>query len=303
MNLKDIEYIVKIAEEGNVTRAAEKLFLTPSALTQQLLHLERELNMPLFYRSRTGWTLTEGGAVYLDAAREMLRLKRETYSRLQDIASIKHGSLSIGFPPERGTSMFTNVYPDFHREYPDITINVHEVSVHRQQQMISQGNLDIGFLSLMESQRTDDEYLFIAKEEIVLAVPSGHPLCNEAVFFGNGPYPELDLAKLRYEPFALMYKESTIRELVDALFRQAGFVPAVLFETSRTNTILSMVSARLCCGLISESYCSQSFPGVSIFSLPGHPTWNLVASYRKKGYLSKPARRFIELAANYWKNE
>ena len=102
MNLKEIEYIVKIAEERNVTRAAKKLFLTPSALNQQLLHLEREIGTPLFFRSRTGWSPTEAGEVYLSAAREMLRLKRETYHRLQDITDAKKGSLSIGFPPERG---------------------------------------------------------------------------------------------------------------------------------------------------------------------------------------------------------
>ena len=61
MNLKEIEYIVKIAEERNVTRAAEKLFITPSALNQQLLHLERDIGTPLFNRSRTGWTPTEAG--------------------------------------------------------------------------------------------------------------------------------------------------------------------------------------------------------------------------------------------------
>ena len=89
MNLKEIEYIVKIAEERNVTRAAKKLFLTPSALNQQLLHLEREIGTPLFFRSRTGWSPTEAGEVYLSAAREMLRLKRETYHRLQDITDAK----------------------------------------------------------------------------------------------------------------------------------------------------------------------------------------------------------------------
>ena len=53
MDLKQIEYILKIAEEQNITHAAEKLFITQSALNQQLLKLEKELGTPLFYRSRT----------------------------------------------------------------------------------------------------------------------------------------------------------------------------------------------------------------------------------------------------------
>lgn len=303
MNLKEIEYIVKIAEERNVTHAAEKLFLTPSALNQQLLHLEREIGTQLFFRSRTGWTPTEAGEIYLNTAKEMLRMKRETYKQLQDIATTKKGNLSIGFPPERGAAMFTSVYPDFHMVYPDITINVCEVSVHRQQQLIKKGDLDIGFLTLTDSQKTDDEHIFITSEEIVLAIPTGHPLCGETVLSASGLYPELDVEKLQYEPFALMYKESTFRQLVDSIFRHAGFVPTVLFETARTHTILSMVSAKMCCGLVSSTYCLDPFPGVSFYSLPAHPTWNLMASYKKGSYLNTPAKHFISLASDYWQKK
>lgn len=300
MNLKEIEYIVSIADACNVTRAAEKLFLTPSALNQQLLHLERELGTQLFYRDRSGWKPTEVGAVYLQTAREMLRMKRETYNQIQDMVTTKNGTLSIGFLPERGASMFTSVYPTFHREYPNIVINVCEVSVRRQQQMITGGAIDVGFVSLTDNQKTEDEYALIRSEEIVLALPSGLPQCKEAVTMDDRRFPVLDIGSIRYEPFALMYKESTIREPVDTLFRQAWFVPTVLFETSRTHTILSMVSARMCCGLVSSSYTQDPFHGVSFFSLPDCPTWSLFASYKKGSYLTKPAQFFISLASEYW---
>ena len=66
MNLKEIEYILKIDEERNVTRAAEKLYLTPSALNQQLLRLEQEIGSPLFNRVRSGWTRTPAEDIYMD---------------------------------------------------------------------------------------------------------------------------------------------------------------------------------------------------------------------------------------------
>ena len=65
MELKQLEYIVKIAEERNVTKAAEKMYITQSALNQQLLKLEKELGSQLFYRSRTNWKLTEIGEIYI----------------------------------------------------------------------------------------------------------------------------------------------------------------------------------------------------------------------------------------------
>ena len=72
MDLKQIEYILKIAEEQNITHAAEKLFITQSALNQQLLKLEKELGTPLFYRSRTDWHPTPAGEIYLNAAKDIL---------------------------------------------------------------------------------------------------------------------------------------------------------------------------------------------------------------------------------------
>ena len=65
MDLRQIQYIVAIAEENNITRAAEKLYITQSALNQQLLKLEKELGVQLFHRSRTDWHPTEAGEIYL----------------------------------------------------------------------------------------------------------------------------------------------------------------------------------------------------------------------------------------------
>ncbi|MGL5434793.1 MAG: LysR family transcriptional regulator [Lachnospiraceae bacterium] len=298
MNLKSIEYIVKIAEEKSMSKAAEKLFITPSALNQHLLHLEDELGAPLFYRDRSGWTPTAAGEVYLEAAREMLRMKRETYHRLQDIAEIRKGTLAIGFPPERGTAMFRAVYPLFHKEYPEIVINVVEASVRRQQTLIAKGELDIGFLTLSDHQKTEDEYIHICSEELVLAVPVGHP-AGRLSEKESSPYPELELTHLRYEPFALMYRESTVFDITDQIFRKAGFVPNVLFETARAHTIIDMVASNLCCGIV-PSYITQRADEVDFFCLPQHPTWDITASYKKNCYLSDAARRFVKLAGDYW---
>ncbi len=300
MNLKELEYIVAIASEGTLTRAAEKLFITPSALTQQLVHLEKEIGTPLFIRSRSGWTPTEAGAIYLKSAREMLNMKQEVYKQLQDLVQIKKGKLSVGFPPDRAAAMFTTIYPDFHKEYPGITVNVCEISVRKQQQMIARGLLDLGFVTLCQCQETDDKYIYINTEELLLAVPSIHPLCERVTTTSGRPYPEIDLKHFRHEPFARMYPESTIRSFSDRMFQQAGFQPTVLFETSSCRTILQMIQANLCCSLLPSIYARQTWDNVTFFSLPSHPTRNLAVRYKKGSYLSQPARYLIQLGRKYW---
>lgn len=100
MDLKQIEYILKIAEEKSITRAAEKLFLTQPALNQQLLRLEKELGTPLFIRGRKHLELTPAGEIYIKNATIMLDLKRETYREISDIAGVFNHSLKIGLTPE-----------------------------------------------------------------------------------------------------------------------------------------------------------------------------------------------------------
>ena len=247
MDLKQIEYIVKIDDEHSITRAAEKLFVTQSALNQQLLRLEKELGAPLFHRSKVDMRPTEIGQVYLDNAREILRIKQRTYNLINDMTDAKKGRLSIGFTPGRGSEMFTHVYPSFHQAYPNVIVEPHELSVHRQQQMISQGNLDIGFQTLSERQRTDSEYIKLGEEEIFLLVPSIHPAAEQlaATQTASAPFPIANLTLFQYEPFVLMYKESTIRAITDEIFRKSGFTPNVLFETASNNTVLSMIEANL----------------------------------------------------------
>ena len=302
MDLKQIEYIVKIDDEHSITRAAEKLFVTQSALNQQLLRLEKELGAPLFHRSKVDMRPTEIGQVYLDNAREILRIKQRTYNLINDMTDAKKGRLSIGFTPGRGSEMFTHVYPSFHQAYPNVIVEPHELSVHRQQQMISQGNLDFGFQTLSERQRTDSEYIKLGEEEIFLLVPSIHPAAEQlaATQTASAPFPIANLTLFQYEPFVLMYKESTIRAITDEIFRKSGFTPNVLFETASNNTVLSMIEANLCCGVVPEYYVRRLPKGISCFAFPTHPSWDIVANYRKNGYLSEAAKYFIELVRNFW---
>ena len=302
MDLKQIEYIVKIDDEHSITRAAEKLFVTQSALNQQLLRLEKELGAPLFHRSKVDMRPTEIGQVYLDNAREILRIKQRTYNLINDMTDAKKGRLSIGFTPGRGSEMFTHVYPSFHQAYPNVIVEPHELSVHRQQQMISQGNLDIGFQTLSERQRTDSEYIKLGEEEIFLLVPSIHPAAEQlaATQTASAPFPIANLTLFQYEPFVLMYKESTIRAITDEIFRKSGFTPNVLFETASNNTVLSMIEANLCCGVVPEYYVRRLPKGSSGFAFPTHPSWDIAANYRKNGYLSEAAKYFIELVRNFW---
>jgi DNA-binding transcriptional LysR family regulator len=299
MDLKQVEYILKIAEENNITHAADKLYITQSALNQQLLKLEKELGTPLFHRSRSNWRLTEAGEVYVKNARELLRIKKNTYDQIRDISEIQKGTLSIGYTPARGIRMFGDVYPDFHRAFPDITVIPTEGRVRELQAMVANDTLDIAFVTLNESDFTGDSYIKLFDEEIFVIIPQENPLSRLATPSGE-PRACIDLNLLSNEPFVLMDKSSTMRIMIEKIFRENDFHPRVLFETKDNTTILLQVRSNICCSLIPAYYLRNDPAGITSFSLPSHPTWQVCASYKKGRYLSDAAKYFIELAKNYW---
>lgn len=300
MELKQLEYIVKIAEERNITKAAEKMYITQSALNQQLLKLEKEMGSQLFYRSRTNWKLTEIGEIYIQNAEKILNIKKETYNQINDLLEKHKGNLRIGLTPERGISMFASVYPKFYELFPNVSVEPVEINVKMQEKMIENGQLDIGFMTLSKEQRTgNNTYIPILEENILMAVPAIHPI---AKLFKEKSIQKADLKLFKNEVFVLLSKNTTMREIIDPLFEKAGFTPNVLFETKSSRTLFKMASSHLACTFISETYAEED-DRITYFSLSETPSWELCAVYRKGAYLSKAAKSFIKLAEDYWKNK
>lgn len=297
MDLKQLEYIVAIADEQSISKAAEKLYMTQSALNQQLLRLERELGVSLFNRIRHSMLPTYAGNVYLDNARKMLYMKEETYKILHDIADMKKGEISVAYTPERGSVMFSNVYPKFHRLYPDITFKIHESRVKKTEQLVAQGSVSIGFVAHTE-EKPEFTYYPQQPELMVLALPASHPLAYMAGEESYRTFPHFDLKLLENDYFALMTHETRFRDSIDDAFAKAGYKPKVLFESTSTYTIFNMVKNQVCPTFFPQSYVEPGAP-IVYFSFGSRLSWMRSAITRKGAYLSKPEMDFLELAKNY----
>ena len=301
MDLHLLENIVCIADEKSITRAAEKRFVTQSALNQQLAKLEEELGAPLFTRARGNWQPTEAGKAYLAAARQMLLLRKDAYARIADCAEKNSRHLSVGLIPERGVEMFTEVYPDFHRAYPHIQVEPVECHVTAMQRMITEGQLDLGLATLTEDQRDGNDYHLLSAEEIVLAVPSAHPLAAG----GSADWrqaKETDLARFAQEPFVRIYHRSTLYSLEQSLFEAAGFEPQMLFSTASNISKYRIVSLGLGCALLPAIY-AQEDGSVVYFRLPQRPAWQVTLCSRRGAYLGRAEQCYIDLCRMYWQKK
>lgn len=304
MDLRQLENIRMIAETKSISKAAKKLYLTQSALNQQLIHLEEELGIQLFCRGRNHFQITEAGQIYLDGVNRILDIRKDVYNRISDLSQLQRGSIRLGLMADRGMSIFCSIYPHFYEKYPDIHLTPIEAPVSEQERMIGTGELDMGIITLPTEQLTRNNYTHIYKEELILIVPAAHPLAAQGARFTTKEalpelLPEISPKQFKNDPFILMQKTSTMRSLIDRSLEEAGFHPSIVMETRSSYSIFKMAQVMGCCSIIPRAYACPT-KRLVYFSLPGHPSWDFVASHPKKIYLNEPCRYLIQLMKDYW---
>ncbi len=295
-----MEYIIQISEERSITKAAEKLFITQSALNQQLQKLEKELGIALFIRTRSDWQLTPAGEIYVNTARQILNLKKDAYSQIQDLKESGNRRISLGLIPERGVNMFTAIYPEFHKKFPDIRIEPVECNVRTMQNFITRNELNLGLITLSPAQKDENTYIHMEDEEIFLAVPASHPLAHLGSPDAETA-PEISLSRFSEDPFILITRRSTMFQLEESLFAEAGFQPQILFSTSSNVSKYRMVLAEVGCALL-PGFFAKPDPGLRYFRPEGRPGWEVTMCCRKGAYLSQAEQYFLELCRDYWRS-
>lgn len=302
MDLKQIENIIAIEQEQSISRAAEKLFLTQSALNQQLLKLEKELGTPLFERRKHSMIPTFAGRIYLTTAHKIVDMKEETYKIISDISEENSGEISVAYTPEAGASMFSRIYPIFHQKYPNITFRINEARVKKMEQLVLKKDVHFAFLTYIEGCKNPDlDYMDMDTESMVLGLPITHPLAHLAGENSHEKLPLLDLTLLRDENFVLLSKETRMRDMIDQAFAYAGFHPKVLFESISTHTVINMVREQIAPAFFPQSYVDPSAP-VAYFTVAPSKRWVRSIAFLKGCYFTRPEKYFIALGTDYMRD-
>ena len=167
MNLKELNYIVTIADEGSISRAAEKLYMAQSSLSQFLQLYEAELGAPLFMRTSRGVRPTASGSVFLNHARQILLQYHRAQSELWDIEELCGGRIELGISTFRGTYLLPPVLKRFRDRYPKIHVEITEKDSMYLEEMILEGLLDMALLAL-PSPRLHKQLDFLTRDEIYM---------------------------------------------------------------------------------------------------------------------------------------
>ena len=126
MNIKHAQYMLTVMQEGSITAAAKKLYISQPSLSQMIKLVETNLGTAIFNRSTDSITLTYAGEKYIEAAKQILTINNNLQKEIDEINHEDHGSLKLGIPVQRAMQVLPYVLPRFMKRYPYVDIDLHE---------------------------------------------------------------------------------------------------------------------------------------------------------------------------------
>ena len=225
MELKQLSYIVTIAEEKSLTRAAEKLFVSKPALSLQLSRLEKEEGLPpLFSRTRNGLVLTDAGRIYVNGARTILNLNEKANLAARKLTEQKF-TLRIAVAPVGETFFLTRVLPRFHRKYPNVRLDIRLCNANDAKEALMHQGLDLALVIDSQAEFSLFHSSFLTEDPVVWAAGRD---------FQGDPYEA---------PVILPPRGTYWRATCDNLLAKEGIRGETLCETSNHPAVCSLLSS------------------------------------------------------------
>lgn len=258
--MEKLEYVLALAEEKNLTRAAARLYISQPALTNYLNRLERDLGVRLFDRSVQPIEITRAGRIYIEDMKKIQSRELALMAKLQSI-SRPGRTFAIGVPSLRGEDLLPEPLAAFHREYPEVSIEIDtRVEEHLEKELDSGGlDLIIGALSMAYS---GFHYEYLGEEPMYLLVPrSAQYLPQPGTEDGTQERPFLlDGAELNGECFLLPGTGGGQYGAVMRLLRKHGIMPGSEIHCGNLHTLYQLAGEG--CGVL------FTYPGPFARSFP-----------------------------------
>jgi DNA-binding transcriptional LysR family regulator len=300
MELRDFRYFVVVAEEGHITRAAERLGIQQPPLSQRIKAIERELDVQLFRRKARGVELTDAGRAFLDNARAMLAQYEHTFEATRRTARGEQGRLCVGVTP---TGPFHPLVPrvirTFREAFPLVTLTLEECLSPELLERLRNGQMDAAFLRTPMAEPEDLVINSLLEEPMVVALPSGHALAQSD---GDAALLLKDLAG---EIFIVYARQSGpgLHDATTAACLKAGFSPRVGQEAPRITSALSLVAAGLGISAVPASMQRMIMDGVAYRRLKGPNQPKAVLNLAsRRGDPSAVVRHFLNLVRRAARN-
>lgn len=245
LKLKDLRYLVAVADTRHFGRAAQRCFVSQPTLSAQLKKLEAYLGVQLIERQPKRVALTAAGAEIAARARQMLQASEEVLALARSHRDPLAGTLRVGLIPTIGPYLLPQVSPAARKALPRLTLLLYEYRTATLVEKLRAGELDVGVLALpvdMDGLEARELY----EEPFLVAVPRDHPLAKRET---------VRLDDLSDEPLLLLEEGHCLRDQALAVCSRAGVEEAQDFRATSLETLRQMVAAGAGITLLPQLAC------------------------------------------------
>ncbi|MFC7446776.1 LysR family transcriptional regulator [Rhodococcus daqingensis] len=244
MDLRQLEYFVAVAEEGNFTRAAERVHISQSGISAQIRQLEHDLGAILFDRSSRIATLTTAGRAALEHARAALTSADAVRQAVDEVNELIRGRLVVGMVTACAATPLFDALSEFHLAHPGVEVALIEGHTDLLVERVRAGSLDIALVGTATAPPAGLETLPILSEGLVAAVPPEHPLSSRR---------RVTLAEIGRHPILCLPEGTGIRTALDLDFAARGIRPNIALQASDPDAVADLAVRGLGVAILSES--------------------------------------------------
>jgi LysR family transcriptional regulator, cyn operon transcriptional activator len=286
MLARQVRYFLAVAEHQSFTRAAEALHVSQPALSQQVRLMEESLGVQLFDRSGRTTRLTDSGEVYLQYVRRASQEFREAKRAIHDVTDLSRGTLRVAVTPTFTTYLVGPLIEAFHSRYPNISLNVREISQEQMEDLLLSDEIDIG-IAFSATVAPDFDLDPLLVETLALVVSADHPLARET---------SIGLETLSAESLVLLSAEFATRDQIDRFCRQHSIQPHVRIEANSISAVIEIIRRTRLSTLLPATIAFAHQDLIAIALDPVRLQRTAVLMQRKDAYRSAAAKTFATLA-------
>jgi len=286
MELRHLRYFVAVADTLNFRRAAERVHIEQSPLSQQIRNLEQELGVELLTRTHRRVALTHAGQVFLVEAQATLARANAGVERARRAARGSIGALTIGYLTSMTNSFFTLVVRDFQRQYPGVALSFADMVPSAILDAVANRTADVGFLRGV-FPRDGFAVEELNSEPLVVALPSSHRLTQKK---------KLTAADLADESFVMVPDEGAMgyNDVIRAYCRESGFSPKLSAEANQMQSVVWLVNLGMGLSLVPATLQGLHRDNVVYRELRDPPIITAKLVYRRND-TSPVLRNFVDL--------
>ena len=248
MELRQLEYLVAVAEEANFTRAAERVHISQSGVSAQIRQLEADLGATLIDRSGRHATLTAAGSAALVHARAALLSVDAMRQAVDEINGLIRGRLTVGMVTACTVAPLFDVLAAFHNAHPGIEITLIEDSSDRLVERVRSGDVQLALIGAADAPPSEFESLTLVSEQLVAAVPFDHPLAKRH---------RISLAEISAHPIVSMPKGTGVRTVFDQACTRKGIHPDIALQASAPGAVADLAARDLGIAILTESMAAS----------------------------------------------